>query len=81
MECLKKTHPEPIAWTPEREATFNKLRCSLTSHPVLHNLDFTQPFDLASDASGKGTGAILSQDIEVHHHPVVFINRKLTSAE
>lgn len=80
-DCLAKKNPDPIHWTPTAEEAFNSLRQSLSGHPVLHNPDFSQPFDLATDASGTGLGAVLSQQVEGEQRPVLFISRKLTPAE
>ena len=48
-------------WEEEHEVTFNKLKDILTSPPILVYPEFQQPFELHTDASGKGLGAILYQ--------------------
>lgn len=81
MDCLVKKAPDPNRWTPAAEEPFNCLRQSLSDSPVLHNPDFMQPFDLATDASGTGLGAVLSQREGPERCPLLFISRKLTPAE
>lgn len=80
-DCLTKTAPDPIQWTASSKAAFNSLRKSLSGSPVLHNPDFSRPFELATDASGTGLGAVLSQHIGNTRCPVLFISRKLSLAE
>lgn len=72
---------DPIQWTPEAEESFQLLHHSLSRKPILHNLDFSQPFDLATDASGTGIGAVLSQGEGALYQPILFISCKLTGAE
>jgi len=47
-------------WTTESQEAFVKLKTTLVTPPVLHLLDFEQPFVVEYDASGTGLGAILS---------------------
>ena len=68
----RKTMKEPEAveitdsdkkfnWTGEHQEAFDLLKTRLTSVPVLGYPDFSRPFDLETDASMQGLGAILSQ--------------------
>ena len=43
--------------------------------------DFKKDFVVQIDASSEGLGAVRSQEINREEHPVVFLSRKLTSAE
>lgn len=57
---------------------FNKLKDILTSEDVmLMYPDFTKPFDLTTDASSHGLGAVLSQD----KRPITMISRVLSDKE
>ncbi|KAL1263647.1 hypothetical protein QQF64_006386 [Cirrhinus molitorella] len=58
-----------------------KTQTALTSEPVLRAPDFNCPFLLLTDASDTGLGAVLSQVQDGEEHPVIYISRKLTSAE
>ncbi len=77
----RKGQPEKVCWSPEAEEAFRKVKTALTSEPVLRAPDFSCPFLLQTDASDTGLGAVLSQIQEGEEHPVLYISRKLTSAE
>ena len=50
--------------------------------PILYSPNFTKPFILQTDASDRGTGAVLSQkDDEGHDHPVAYYSRKFLPRE
>jgi len=53
----------------------------LTAPPVLAYPDFDQPFQLYTDASGKGLGAVLEQQQKGVSHPVAFASRTLSKHE
>jgi len=64
--------------TNEQRKSFEKLRNILESEDVmLAYPDFTQPFDLTTDASGSGLGAVLSQK----GRPITMISRTLRGTE
>ena len=46
-------------WTEECEAAFFEIKHRLVSAPLLHPLDLTKSFQLWTDASKKGFGAVL----------------------
>ena len=49
----------------------------LTSTPVLVHPDFSKPFHIHCDASGKGIGAVLSQFVDGAYRPIAFFSKKL----
>lgn len=49
-------------WTEEARDTFYQLKKIMSLHSVLALLDFSKPFVIESDASGKGVGAMLMQE-------------------
>ena len=59
-----------------REAV-NTVKYALAHAPVLSMPDASKPFEIWSDASTHGIGAVLMQD----GHPVAYESRKLSSAE
>ena len=68
-------------WTSEHQQAFERVKKNLVSAPVLIRPDFSQPFQLHCDASDYAIGAVLTQEIKGEQHPVIFVNRLLTSAE
>ncbi|XP_070001858.1 uncharacterized protein [Nicotiana sylvestris] len=64
---------DSYSWTPLAQTTFETLKNCLSSTPVLALPDFTQPFQVETDASGTGIAAILSQ----RGHPVAYFSQKL----
>ncbi len=80
-DLTRKGQPECVVWNPEMEKAFQRIKSALTEEPVLHAPDFGCPFLLQTDASETGLGAVLSQVQEGEEHPILFISRKLTSAE
>jgi hypothetical protein len=60
-------------WTQDHQASFDALKASLTSAPVLPLPNFNQPFVIETDASGVGIGAVLMQA----GHPLAFLSKAL----
>jgi hypothetical protein len=52
---------------------FATLKATLMSAPVLGLLDFNKPFQLQTDASDSGVGAVLMQE----SHPLAFVSKSL----
>ena len=68
-------------WTGEHQEVFD-LKIHLTSAPVLGYPDFSQPFELETDASLQGLGAILSQrDENDTNHVIAYASRSLQPNE
>lgn len=74
-ELTKKDHP--FSWTPTCREAFDGIKEALSNAPVLASPDVTKPYEVISDASGFGLGAVLLQDGK----PIAFESRKLTPAE
>ena len=69
-------------WTEVCEMAFSEVKRRLVSAPVLHPPDLTKPFQLWTDASEKGFGAVLEQqDLEGHRHPIAYASRATNAAE
>lgn len=69
------------SWTEEHDQAFRKIKKDLTYAPVLIRPDFSKEFQLHCDASDYAIGAVLTQVREGEQHPIIFINRLLTSSE
>ncbi|GFY20252.1 retrovirus-related Pol polyprotein from transposon 17.6 [Trichonephila clavipes] len=64
-------------WSTVAQDSFDKIKRALTEAPVLQLSNFTEQFNLFTDASGVGIGAVLSQN----HRPTAFASRTLNKAE
>lgn len=68
-------------WEKEHEDTFNRIKMILSSPPILAYPDFQAPFELHTDASGKGIGAILYQTQEGQKKVIAYASRSLSKSE
>lgn len=64
-DLLKKGN---FGWNEASAKSFNQLKLAMTSALVLAMPDFSQPFSIECDASGKGLEAILTQN----KRPIAF---------
>ena len=65
------------AWTDRCEQVFLALKHCLTDAPLLVSPDVSKPYEVVTDASTVGIGAVLLQD----NRPIAFESRKLSNAE
>ena len=73
---------ESVQLTPEVENAFQVLKEACLQAPILSFPDFTKPFLLETDASGKGLGAVLSQKQEDgRYHPITYASWVMTATE
>jgi hypothetical protein len=71
-ELLKKN--VQFIWTPVAQQAFLSLKAALMAAPVLALPDFSSSFDIHTDASGVGIGAVLSQK----GHPIAYLSKALS---
>src|SRR5215471_10219399 len=79
MTLLKKQ--ERFYWNEPQQKAFNKLKRRLTTTPILGYPDYSKPFVLFTDVSGKGLGAVLSQKQEDKEIVIAYASRSLRGAE
>lgn len=77
----KQTKHKDWIWTSQHQKTFEELRITLSSPPVLGYPDFQQPFELHTDASCQGLGAVLYQQQEEQKRVIAFASRSLSKSE
>lgn len=71
----------PFQWSPEADRSFNALKECLVSAPVLACPNYALPFEVHTDASNYGIGAMLTQNIDGKEHPIAYMSRSLSKPE
>ncbi len=80
-DLTKKEVPDTVPWTERCQQVFTQVKVALCGGPLLHYPDFSLPFLLQTDASDRGLGAVLTQEIGGEERPVLYISRKLSKRE
>jgi len=68
-------------WEQEHQVVFDKLKDLLTSPPILAYPNFELPFEIHTDASGIGLGAVLYQVQEGQRKVIAYASRSLNRSE
>ncbi|GFX52436.1 retrovirus-related Pol polyprotein from transposon 17.6 [Trichonephila clavipes] len=68
-------------WGFDQQNAFQTLKNSLTTPPVLKQVDGTKPYIIRTDASNFALGAVLFQGEGSDEHPIEYASRLLTPAE
>jgi len=79
IQLLKKS--TRFTCTDDCEQMFQKLKTTLTSPPILHKPDTSQPLLVYITATDYTVSAALVQEVEVTQHPVYFVSRTLQDPE
>src|SRR5215213_10528082 len=80
LKLLKKD--TPFEWTNKQQNAFDFLKQRLMEAPILQYPNFTKPFQIYTDASGTGFGAVLSQlNDEKKECVIAYASRSLNKAE
>ncbi|GFU99202.1 retrovirus-related Pol polyprotein from transposon 17.6 [Trichonephila clavipes] len=66
-----------FSWLEETQVAFEAIKRAITEAPVLKVPDFNKPFELFTDASSIGIGAVLNQE----QRPTAYASRTLNNAE
>lgn len=80
LTSQKKGSP-PFAWTPETDNAFEKLKSCLVTAPILSCPDYCKPFDVHTDASDYGIGAVLTQTLEGKERVIAYMSKSLSQQE
>ncbi|GFS52332.1 transposon Tf2-9 polyprotein [Trichonephila clavipes] len=64
-------------WSGEAQDSFDQIKRTLMEAPILQLPNFSEQFNLFTDASGVGIGAVLQQN----QKPIAFASRTLNKAE
>lgn len=78
-DLLKKE--KEFKWEVKQKSAFDQLKGALCSEPILQYPDFTQTFNLTTDASGYAIGGVLSQGPIGKDLPIGYASRLLNGAE
>ena len=70
-----------VEWGEAQELAFTTLKSRITTAPILHLPDTEKTYVLRTDASDKGIGAVLMQDVEGEKFPICFASKKLLKRE
>ena len=80
-DMLKKSLPDQVRWKEKTDRAFEQLKQVSVDKPVLRTPDLTKDIILQTDASGRGVGAVLTQNFEDGERPVAFFSKKLLPAQ
>ena len=78
----KDKKSEHLDLPPEAHKAFDRLKAACLQAPILSFPDFSKPFLLETDASGKGLGAVLSQkQSDWWYHPIAYASHVMNETE
>ena len=72
---------KPFVWKTEQQNAFEQLKDALSSQPVLGYANYNLPFELHTDASSKGLGAVLYQKQNDRLRVISYASRGLKRSE
>ena len=70
-----------FVWTAECQRAFDKFKEILTQAPILAYPDFNLPYILDTDASGLGSGAVLSQKFKDFEKVIAYYSKTFNKEE
>ena len=81
LESKSSLNKNKFKWNQNCQSAFEKLKCIISSRPVLKAPDYEKPFKLMVDASDIGVGAVLLQSHDNVDYPVSYFSRKLNDTQ
>ena len=77
----KMRHLKHVVWEKEHQEIYRKLRAIMESDLILSYPDFSTQFQIATDASSMGIGAVLFQLKNGKKHYLMFASKSLSKSE
>lgn len=77
----KDKEKKSFGWTAEAQEAFEKLQQALISAPILATPNYDLPFQIETDASDYGMGAVLTQVQDGEERVIAYMSAKLTAAQ
>jgi hypothetical protein len=71
------TKKKPWRWDPIHQQVFDDVKAAIAKETVLAYPDFSEPFEIYTDASSTQLGAVITQD----NRPIAFFSRKLSEMQ
>ena len=73
--------PDKWIWGAQQQDAFDNLKRQLISFPILGFPEYNMPFEVHTDASSKGLGAVLYQEQKGTKRVIAYASRGLTRSE
>lgn len=80
LTSQRKNAP-PFEWLSEADNAFHKLKSCLLSAPILSCPDYSKPFEVQTDASDYGIGAVLTQNLDGDERVIAYMSKSLSQQE
>lgn len=80
LTSTKKNYTN-FQWSVEADQAFIGLKSALVQAPVLACPNYSLPFEVHTDASNFGVGAMLTQTVDGVEHPIAYMSRSLSGPE
>ncbi len=74
---INKTKKQPWRWDPIHQQAFNNIKAAIAKETVLAYPDFSEPFEIYTDASLTQLGTMITLD----NRPIAFFSRKLSKTQ